>query len=104
MQFFQILRDIHLFFCLGNLGKTSYIHVSAEKAQQAPAVCEKHVFHLHIFHFTQPTYILITPSFYFLFLQSLQDLEDEGDMLQDLQTRRQQRKQEVHVHAHSLLS
>ena len=30
--------------------------------------------------------------------QSLQDLEDEGDMLQDLQTRRQQRKEEVLVH------
>ena len=28
-------------------------------------------------------------------LQSLQDLEDDGDMLQDLQTRRQQRKEEV---------
>ena len=31
----------------------------------------------------------------FLYLQSLQDLEEDGDMLQDLQSRRQQRKEEV---------
>lgn len=45
-------------------------------------------------HLSLPFFIF--PLLTSLFLQSLQDLEDEGDMLQDLQTRRQQRKEEVH--------